>query len=128
MLVSFLFGTLTRRVHVRHNPYMCSERYENNMRIAFIHPTMRFREGGLVNSFYQSAVLPLWAPILSALTPQEHERRYISGQPRQLREKDLEGFDLVALSVIPATASDGYRIGDMCREMGIKCLMGGYLS
>lgn len=96
------------------------------MRIAFVHPTMRFREGGLINSFYQSVFLPLWAPILSALTPAEHDRRYISGQPRMIRERDLDGFDLVAMTVIPATASDAYRIGDMCLEMGIKCVMGGY--
>jgi radical SAM superfamily enzyme YgiQ (UPF0313 family) len=96
------------------------------MRIAFIDPCNKEWKGHMPNSLPQMFYPPLWPSILNALTPEEHERKFISSQRGKITEKTLSNYDLVALSVLTTTSKDAYEIGDMCKNVGTLCVMGGY--
>ncbi|UCG68087.1 MAG: B12-binding domain-containing radical SAM protein, partial [Thermoplasmata archaeon] len=96
------------------------------MKIAFIDPCNKGWRGRLPHSLPQMLYPPLWPSILNALTPEKHERAFISHQRKDITEKMLSNYDLVALSVLTTTSKDAYEIGDMCKRVGTKCVMGGY--
>lgn len=69
---------------------------------------------------------PLWASILKALTPKEHEVNFLYEAFESATEKKLFKYDLIAISVLTASAKSAYRIGDSCKELNVPCIMGGY--
>lgn len=96
------------------------------MRIAFIDPCNKGWKGRMPHSLPQMFYPPLWPSILNALTPEQHDRTFISHQREEITENKLMNFDLVVLSVLTTTSKDAYELGDMCRRVGTKCIMGGY--
>ncbi len=40
-------------------------------------------------------------------------------------EKKLSNYDIVGISVLTTMANDAYRVGDLCKSLGVKCVMGG---
>jgi radical SAM superfamily enzyme YgiQ (UPF0313 family) len=96
------------------------------MRIAFIDPCNKGWKGCMPHSLPQMFYPPLWPSILNALTSEQHDRTFISHQREEITENKLINFDLVVLSVLTTTSKDAYELGDMCRRVGTKCIMGGY--
>ncbi len=69
---------------------------------------------------------PLALATLAALTPPEIEVHFSDDQIRPMDiDGDLNGADLVAISVISKTASRAYQIADAYRKRGMKVVLGG---
>jgi len=68
---------------------------------------------------------PLWPCVLQALTPDEHQVDFVHCAFEELTDERLAENDLVGVSVRTDTAVHAYRIGDACRRLGVKCVMGG---
>lgn len=65
----------------------------------------------------------LGIPILTALTPKEHEIKFVDGHLDEIPYEEY--FDLVAVSAFTPQAKAAYDIGDGFRAKGIKTIMGG---
>lgn len=65
----------------------------------------------------------LGIPILTALTPDEHELHFVDGNIDEIPYD--EHFDLVAINCFTPQARFAYEIGDTFRERGILTVMGG---
>ncbi|MEW6069026.1 MAG: cobalamin-dependent protein, partial [Candidatus Thermoplasmatota archaeon] len=89
------------------------------MDILLIHPKSNERIGSRM-------LPPLWPSILKALTPEEHKVDFLYEAFEEVTEKKLSKYDLVAISILTAGANSAYRIGDMCKEIRVSCIMGGY--
>lgn len=68
---------------------------------------------------------PLWPSILKSLTPEQHQVDFLHCGFEKPKEKELSNYDVVGISVLTSTANDAYKVGDMCKNLGIKCIMGG---
>lgn len=89
------------------------------MRILLIQPN---NENAVVSS---ASSAPLWPGILKSLTPENHEVDFIQCSFEKITEETLKKYDLVALSVWTHTSKKAYEIGDLCKKLGVKCVMGG---
>jgi radical SAM superfamily enzyme YgiQ (UPF0313 family) len=68
---------------------------------------------------------PLWPCVLAALTPDRHELEFIQCTFEQITDDKLAAYDLVGVSSRTDTASHAYQIGDACKRLGVKCVLGG---
>ena len=72
-----------------------------------------------------AASAPLWPCILSRLTSQHHDVDFIQTSFEKITEERIRGYDLVGISVWTHTSKQAYEIGDMCKRLNVKCVMGG---
>lgn len=96
------------------------------MRILLILPDGRINKiklGPLETSFREA---PLTATTLAALVPQELNA-HVTIVDRSIGQQIPyeESFDLVGISIITGTASEGYEIADRFRERGVTVVLGG---
>lgn len=68
---------------------------------------------------------PLWPCILKALTPKEHRLDFVHCGFENITAQRLSKYDLVGVSCRTDSANFSYRIGDMCRVVGVPCVVGG---
>jgi radical SAM superfamily enzyme YgiQ (UPF0313 family) len=68
---------------------------------------------------------PLWAGVLTALTPDRHRVDFVHSAFEELTDERLAEYDLVGVSTRTDTANHAYRIGDACRRLGVLCVLGG---
>ncbi|UCE73884.1 MAG: B12-binding domain-containing radical SAM protein [Methanomassiliicoccales archaeon] len=88
------------------------------LKVLLLQPTNEVQSGDRL-------VPPLWASVLSSLTPEKYEVDFLHSGFEKPTEKKLANYDLVGISVLTTMANDAYRVGDMCRKLGVKCVMGG---
>ncbi|UCE73885.1 MAG: B12-binding domain-containing radical SAM protein [Methanomassiliicoccales archaeon] len=89
-----------------------------SLKILLVQPTTEVLSG-------DNLAPPLWPSILASLTPNEHEVDFLHcGHERPTRKK-LAKYDVVGISALTSNANDAYRIGDMARDAGVKCVIGG---
>jgi hypothetical protein len=88
------------------------------LKILFVQPTNDVQSGDFL-------VPPLWPSVLSSLTPDKHEVEFLHCGFEKPTEKKLSGYDLVGINVLTTMANDAYKVGDLCKNLGIKCVMGG---
>ena len=102
------------------------------MKILFIYP--KFRKYLETNPRILEAINePLYAgykttpslgiPILTALTPEEHELHFVDGNIDDIPYD--ERFDLVAINCFTPQAGFAFKIGDTFKERGVQTVMGG---
>jgi radical SAM superfamily enzyme YgiQ (UPF0313 family) len=89
-----------------------------SMKILLIQPTNDVQSGDRL-------VPPLWASVLSSITPSEHDVDFLHSGFERPTEQKLQNYDVVGISVLTTMAIDAYRVGDMCKRLGVKCVMGG---
>jgi radical SAM superfamily enzyme YgiQ (UPF0313 family) len=92
--------------------------YWMSLNILLIQPTNEVESGDRI-------VPPLWPSILSSLTPKEYNIEFLHSGFERPTDKTLSRYDVVGISVLTTMAKDGYRIGDMCKRLGVTCIMGG---
>ena len=68
---------------------------------------------------------PLWPSILSSLTPDRYDIEFLHCGHEKPNPRKLSRYDVVAISALTSNANHAYQIGDMCKEVGVKCIMGG---
>jgi len=61
----------------------------------------------------------------SSLTPDNHKIDFLYTAFERITEKKIGRYDAVGISVPTAAANEAYRIGDICKELGIPSIMGG---
>jgi radical SAM superfamily enzyme YgiQ (UPF0313 family) len=88
------------------------------MNILLVHPHQGEKIGTRM-------IPPLWPSILAALTPEEHHVEFVYGAFEKITARKLENRDLVAISVPTAAALEAYRIGELCKSLNVRCVMGG---
>ncbi|UCF08298.1 MAG: B12-binding domain-containing radical SAM protein [Thermoplasmata archaeon] len=88
------------------------------LNILLLQPTNEVQSGDRL-------VPPLWPSILSSLTPDTHNIDFLHCGFEKPTEKKLAGYDVVGISVLTTMAKHAYKVGDMCRNLGITCIMGG---
>lgn len=89
-----------------------------SLKILLLQPTNEVQSGDFL-------VPPLWPSVLSSLTPKQHQVDFLHCGFEKPIEKKLSNYDMVGISVLTTMANDAYRIGDICKNLGIKCVMGG---
>jgi radical SAM superfamily enzyme YgiQ (UPF0313 family) len=89
-----------------------------SLKILLLQPTNNVQSGDRL-------VPPLWASVLSAITPSEHQVDFLHCGFETPTEKKLSNYDVVGISVLTTMAKDAYRVGDMCKRANVKCVMGG---
>jgi radical SAM superfamily enzyme YgiQ (UPF0313 family) len=89
-----------------------------SLRILLLQPTNDVQSGDRL-------VPPLWASVLSSITPKQHEVDFFHCGFEKPTEKVLSNYDIVGISVLTTMANDAYRVGDMCKKLGVTCIMGG---
>lgn len=88
------------------------------LKILLVQPTTEVLSG-------DNLAPPLWPSILSSLTPFGHEIDFMHCGHERPTPKKLSKYDVVAISAITSNANHAYKIGDMCRDAGVKCIIGG---
>lgn len=71
------------------------------------------------------AHLPLWAGIIKSLTPENYLIDFVDCSFESLHENKLQDYDLVCLSALTPNAYNVYKWGDICRDLGVACIIGG---
>jgi radical SAM superfamily enzyme YgiQ (UPF0313 family) len=71
------------------------------------------------------AHLPLWAGVLKALTPKEHNIDFIDCSFEDFPLEKLYNYNLVCLSAYTPNANKVYKIAKHCKNNNIKCIIGG---
>lgn len=89
-----------------------------SLKVLLVQPTNDVQSGDRL-------VPPLWAGVLSALTPEQYQMDFLHSGFERPTEKKLSNYDVVGISVLTTMANDAYKVGDMCKNLGIKCVMGG---
>lgn len=89
-----------------------------SLKVLLLQPTNDVQSGDRL-------VPPLWASVLSALTPEQHQVHFLHSGFEKPTEKKLSNYDVVGISVLTTMANDAYKVGDICKTLGIKCVMGG---
>lgn len=89
-----------------------------SLKILLVQPTTDVLSG-------DSLAPPLWPSILASLTPEQHQVDFLHCGFEKPTEKKLLNYDIVGISVLTSMANDAYNVGDMCKSLGIKCVMGG---
>lgn len=89
-----------------------------SLKILLLQPTNDVQSGDRL-------VPPLWASVLAALTPDRYDVDFLHSGFEKPTEKKLVKYDIVGISVLTTMAIDAYRVGDMCKRLGVKCVMGG---
>ncbi len=89
-----------------------------SLKILFLQPTNEVQSGDRL-------VPPLWPSALSSITPDGHQVDFLHCGFEEPTEKKLSNYDIVGISVLTTMANYAYKVGDMCKSLGIKCVMGG---
>jgi radical SAM superfamily enzyme YgiQ (UPF0313 family) len=97
----------------RHRPF----------RLTIVHPCVG-RHAGMKKYIRNWTMVPLPAAIISALTPQDVERRFYDDRLETIPYD--EPTDLVAMSVETYTARRAYQIASEYRKRGVPVVMGGF--
>jgi radical SAM superfamily enzyme YgiQ (UPF0313 family) len=88
------------------------------LKVLLLQPTNEVQSGDRL-------VPPLWASVLASITPDEHEVDFLHSGFEQPTERKLAKFDVVGISVLTTMAKHAYMVGDMCKRIGVTCIMGG---
>ncbi len=88
------------------------------LKILLVQPTTKVLSG-------DTLAPPLWPSILSSLTPKEYEIDFLHCGHERPTTKKLARYDVVAISALTSNVNHAYGIGDMCKEVKVKCIMGG---
>jgi len=89
-----------------------------SLKILFVQPSTSAPMG-------ESLAPPLWPSILTSLTPERHQVDFLHCGFEEPTEKKLANYDIVAISVLTSMANNAYKVGDLCKNLEIKCVMGG---
>jgi len=103
------------------------------MKVLFVYPEFLITywsfKHALVIEGKRSAFPPLGLLTISAMLPQDWERRLIDLNIELLTEKDLEWADLVFISAMIVQKESLYKVIEECRKQGKRVVVGGpYVS
>jgi radical SAM superfamily enzyme YgiQ (UPF0313 family) len=103
------------------------------MKVLFVYPefpaTYWSFKHALVIEGKRSAFPPLGLLTISAMLPQNWERRLVDLNIEQLKEKDLEWADMVFLSAMIVQKESLFKVIEKCRKIGKRVVIGGpYVS
>jgi radical SAM superfamily enzyme YgiQ (UPF0313 family) len=88
------------------------------LKILLVQPTTKIVSG-------DTLAPPLWPSILASLTPDEYDIDFVHCGHEKPTEKKLSKYDVVGISALTSNANEAYKIADLCREIKVKCVMGG---
>jgi radical SAM superfamily enzyme YgiQ (UPF0313 family) len=88
------------------------------LRVLLLQPTNEVQSGDRL-------VPPLWASVLASITPDEHDVDFLHSGFERPTAKKLAKYDVVGISVLTTMANHAYMVGDLCKSLGVTCIMGG---